>query len=297
MEGVRNVMRWSATTQFGGLVRRSLERISKAFVRAKSDPRLPLNAYVASKVEMHIQSAPAKRKWMDDIGFANRCLPLLIANQWGWFILNDRKIEVIWNGGRGESDLQIIRQVGRESDADFDADRMLAISHFGHGILTWRVPFLFQTPPGYNLYVRGPMNWIKDGASPLDGVIETEWSSATFTMNWKITRKHLPIVFDVDEPICAFFPVPRGCIEQFVPQIMALSQNHDLQRRHVAWKESRAQFLVSATAPDQTGWQKHYFRGTSLLGESFASHQTKVSLREFRDCRTKPPSQVITREL
>lgn len=36
-----------------------------------------------------------------DAGFANRCLPRLIANQWGWFILSVRKIELIWNGELG----------------------------------------------------------------------------------------------------------------------------------------------------------------------------------------------------
>jgi hypothetical protein len=39
-----------------------------------------------------------------------------------------------------------------------------AISHFGSGILTWNVPYLFRTPPGYNLLVRGPANWPKDAA-------------------------------------------------------------------------------------------------------------------------------------
>src|SRR3712207_8402233 len=34
-----------------------------------------------------------------------------------------------------------------------------ARSHFGSGILTWNLPFLFRTPPGYNLHVRGPANW------------------------------------------------------------------------------------------------------------------------------------------
>jgi Family of unknown function (DUF6065) len=43
---------------------------------------------------------------------------------------------------------------------------------------------VFRTPPGCNLYVRGPANSPKDGIAALEGIIETDWSEATFTMNW-----------------------------------------------------------------------------------------------------------------
>ncbi len=146
--------------------------------------------------------AAAKRRWMDetDASFANRCLPLLIANQWGWFILNDRKIELFWNGGPGIPDIHIhYRSKSRREQVD--PEKLSAVSHFGHGILTFRIPYLLQTPPGWNLYVRGPANWCKDGACPLDGVAETDWSPAAFTVNWKITRKDTWIAFEGGEPI------------------------------------------------------------------------------------------------
>lgn len=61
-------------------------------------------------------------------------------------------------------------------------------SVFGSGIMTWGVPYLFRTPPGWNLLARGPANWPKDAVAPLDGLVETDWAVATFTMNWKFTR-------------------------------------------------------------------------------------------------------------
>ena len=68
--------------------------------------------------------------------------------------------------------------------------------NFGHGVLTWHLNYLFRTSPGYNLYARGPANWPKDGIVPLEGIIETDWSVATFTMNWKVTVKNQPIDFE-----------------------------------------------------------------------------------------------------
>ena len=65
-------------------------------------------------------------------------------------------------------------------------------SNFGYGIVTWYLPYLFRTSPGYNLWVRGPVNSPKDGIVPLEGLVETDWAEATFTVNWKITRPLCP---------------------------------------------------------------------------------------------------------
>ena len=56
------------------------------------------------------------------------------------------------------------------SNIEFEAspgESHLAESLFGHGILTWTLPYLFRTPPGYNLLARGPANWPKDGSAHL----------------------------------------------------------------------------------------------------------------------------------
>ena len=50
-----------------------------------------------------------------------------------------------------------------------DTDQFLPSSHFGNGILTWHLPMLFRTPPGYNLSVRGPANYPKDAVCPFRG--------------------------------------------------------------------------------------------------------------------------------
>jgi hypothetical protein len=94
---------------------------------------------------MRLSTAPASRDWMDAIPyrFANRCLPLRIANQTGWFVLNSHPLRVTWNGGNENSDLEI---ESLREEASYPAS-----SHFGSGILTWNIPFLFRTPVGYNL--------------------------------------------------------------------------------------------------------------------------------------------------
>ena len=102
------------------------------------------------------------------------------------------------------------------------------VSHFGSGVITFTVPFLFRTPPGINLWVKGPANWIKDGVQALEGVVETDWLASTFTMNWKMTRVCEWVRFEKGEPFCMLVPVPRGLIETLVPRAEPIVANPEL---------------------------------------------------------------------
>jgi hypothetical protein len=101
---------------------------------------------------------------------------------------------------------------------------VLGASHFGSGILTFHVNALFRTEPGYDLLVTGPFNQPKDAIQPMTGIVETDWSPFTFTMNWKFTRKFSPVSFERDEAFCMIFPLQRGAIEQVEPEIRPLAR-------------------------------------------------------------------------
>jgi hypothetical protein len=161
------------------------------------------------------------------------------------------------------------------------------VSHFGYGILTWHIPYLFRTPPGYNLLVRGPSNWPKDGVTPLEGVVEADWAAATFTMNWKLTRPGALVTFDEGEPICMLLPQARGELEAFQPEIHSIAEEANAQHDYQEWSRSRARFLVDLRRTDSEtvaqSWQRHYFQGTSPSGRRAAEHQTRRPLRHFRE--------------
>jgi hypothetical protein len=239
--------------------------------------RTTLIAYRVSRwPSMRLVRAPVARDWMTSTRerFARRCLPLLIANEAGWLICSGNALRATWDGGDDISNLTVEPLRGPAP--------VPALSHFGHGILTWHIPYLFRTAPGYNLVVRGPTNQPKDGACALDGVVETDWTSATFTMNWKLTRAGMPVTFEVGEPICMIFPQRRGELEGFRPEVRPLDADPDLAQSHRRWGESRATFLVDLDAPDAPPeWQKHYFRGTTPDGDAVPEHQTKLRLHDF----------------
>jgi Family of unknown function (DUF6065) len=250
---------------------------------APADPDGPvLIAYRTSQwPPLRLARASSQRRWMaaDQVHHAIRCLPLLIANQAGWMILNSHALQVTWTGREEVPSLTIDYLQGY---APYPA-----VSHFGHGILTWNIPFLFETPPGYNLLVRGPANWPKDGACPLEGIVETDWSVAPFTMNWKLTRPGVPVTFDKGEPIGMIVPQRRGELEAFRPQIRDLDSEPEVARWYRQWVESRQGFLADLKVPGslaaRTALQKHYLQGMAPDGHYAREHQRKLTLRDFED--------------
>ena len=232
-----------------------------------------------------IVPASPDRFWMDvsTNKWANRCLPLRIANQSGWAILNPREFDAVWGGKPQLDSLQLRTQDG--------ARLRFVKSLFGYGVITWTIPYLFRTPAGYNLLVRGPANESKDGVAPLDGIVETDWLPFPFTMNWRFTRPQRKVRFDRDEPICVIMPVRRGDVEAFDPEIRNLESDPVLLGGYQAWNANRqaAQKVAFAHAQgeDVSGQeiprQGHYLRGEGHHGERAQHHQNKLEIRPFRE--------------
>jgi len=227
------------------------------------------------------QSAPVRRDWMDatDNRFANRCLPLLLANQAGWLIPSTCTACIRWTGGPRPDSLTVW--------TDDETSPVRPVSHFGQGVLTWSIPYLFRTSPGYNLLVRGPANHPKDGVQALDAVVETDWSPATFTMNWIMTRPYHTVTFTKGEPICMVIPQRRGEIENVKPIIGSIADQPDLNHRYSRWSRSRKAF-ISALASGvkevvRQGWQRDYFLGRDADGQEAPEHQMRLRLQEFHE--------------
>jgi hypothetical protein len=211
--------------------------------------------------------------------FAYRCLPLNIANSHGWELLSPCGFEAVWNGGSDAADVTIVVDEGADP-----AD--VPVSLFGQGSITFHVAGLFRTPPGWNLWVGGPPNMGKDGIAPLNGIIETDWSPYTFTMNWRFTRPGQPVRFEENEPFCQIFPVERAVIESVEPRFLPIDDAPDLKRQFERWSHSRDAFQaeVVANPPElpSAKWQKLYYRGVDADGASVIDdHQSKLRLKKF----------------
>lgn len=218
----------------------------------------------------------ARRAWMDRSGehFAYRCLPMVLANQHGWLLRTRCRVCATWDGSPNPQGVKVQSECVAESRG--------VSGHFGFGILTWTVPFLFRTPPGIDLLLRGPSNWPIDGAAPLEGLIETAWSPATATMNWQITRSDYPVVFAAGDPVAMIVPIQRTLIESCRPVI-----THDVQLRqgYQDWAADRSSFLAKLAAGTAiTSWQQDYQRGSIGHFSSLSVKQrAKLVVRQFEE--------------
>lgn len=251
---------------------------------------MDLICYMRPHWNLAIRPAEATREWMDrtKLSFAYRCLPLNIANTHGWEILCPVSFDAVWNGGSDLGDVIL------DLPPDFPSGEAPA-SAFGEGVLTFHVNGLFHTPPGWNLWVGGSPNSPKDGIYPLTGVIETDWSPYTFTMNWRFTRRNHRVHFNAGEPICFIFPVQRAALEGIRPRFLPLDSEEQLSAHQAAWDQSRREFLErmrrehKQVAPTDQ-WQKRYYRGTDMTDQAVVpDHRAKLRLAPFAPIQPDAP--------
>jgi hypothetical protein len=215
--------------------------------------------------------------------FANRCLPMRIADEAGWFLLNDRPLRAKWGGGRGPESLSI----ECSGSAPY-----AAVSHFGEGILTFLIPFLFRTSTGTAVLFRGPANMPKDSIAPLEAIVETDWAIAPASMNWKFTRSQAWVDFAANEPICMVVPQRLDILENAKPRIMDVKTNVDLSQKFKFWCDNCRSFNERLQKRDaeavRLGWQRYYFKGTAphaaseVLVDS-SCHRISLRLSEFAE--------------
>lgn len=244
---------------------------------AAEEPAVELIAYrLVDDPDVELLTAPPVRGWMQACPdrFANRCLPMLMANQSGWLLLCPYRVELTWDGGPGREALAVTYPNG-------DPRYAIAASHFGRGVVSWSLPYLFRTSPGWNLWVRGPTNCPKDGVYALDGIVETDWVAATFLLNWQLTRPGLTVTVLPGEPIGMIVPNRRGELERVQPRLRDLADDPDLDRQLTTWADSRDEFNARGPQRGPDACQRHYFRGIDTDGNDHPEHQRTLRLRDF----------------
>ena len=234
-----------------------------------------------------VRPARAKRQWMDDFSdrHAYRCLPLSIANSYGWEVLCPIPLEIRWNGGMAVEDIEVIGLKELPGGAPVEH---FCRSNFSRGIVTFHLDYVIETEPDWEILATGPFNDPKPTATPLAGIIESDWLPYPFTMNWQLTQPGITR-FDEREPFCFFLPVPKGVLPDTELHIHRLTDDPELEARHNQFRHARDDFMGRVRAGDQEAikeaWQRHYFVGRHPDGVLAPEHLNKLRLKEPVDVR------------
>lgn len=233
-----------------------------------------LEAFALAENPQQLVPAPAERDWMESgVGrHAYKCLPLAIANTYGWQLLLNVDVSAAWNGSLGMMDVLVSC-----------SDNHQATSNFANGIVTFSVDYVFRTPPGYHLLVTGPTNSFKDGVFPMTGVVETDWLPYSFTMNYRFTRSG-EVHWKAGEPYAQIFVIKAGIQESVQPVIRRLTDDPKLASDLAEWRDRRFRMRKGLADGDpvalKTGWDRDYFVGRYANGQpTEAEHTTKMRLK------------------
>lgn len=227
-----------------------------------------LRVFRLPPVGLDFDVAPTRREWMDRLPsrFANRCLPLLMANASGWVLTQVGDVTATWDGSAPPASVHV-------DAVDCPAP---PTGHFGRGLLTWQVPYLFRTPPGWNLLLRGPANRPKDGAAPLEGLIEADWATQTTTFTWQMTRPGT-VTFTDGDLIAMVVPHHRDDLETWTPVVEEIPA--DLSAQVAAFRTSRDAYN-SRENGSVKDWEGQYFDGTAPGGATAGGgHRRRRRLR------------------
>ncbi len=259
---------------------------------SKIIPANTIRAHVVDGVHIniseHIRPSPVKRDWMDAVpsGYIYRCIPMLAANTMGWELLNPADTAIIWDGGERIENLKIACQ---------ERGLFTANSHFGSGIATWYVPFLFKTSPDLGLYVCGPTNHEKKNARALEAFVRTDWLPFPFTVNWQVNHANTETYFKKGEPIAQIIPFPLRLIDETRLEITTLSSDPGFKAEVEAFGNARAANVAAQRAniaksknndstPSQEGvYNAQYVKSKSNKGHT--PHQTIFKPKKPIDIR------------
>jgi hypothetical protein len=249
---------------------------------------MKLTCYQVDVRDCPIVPGRTEREWMDnfDARHPYRCLPLVMANTTGWEILSPCSFTATWNGGLSARDIRI------DPDDDFEHLDRFATSHFAEGVLTFHTSYLFKTEPGWDMWVGGSPNHVKDGIQALTGVVETDWLPFPFTMNWRFTRPGM-VSFKKGEPFCFIMPIPHAALDDVQPVVKSINDDLALRAEYVAWRDSRGKFLTDLSNNDPSAlrqkWQRHYYKGQSPSGET--GSETHIHRRRLKAPRPAKPGE------
>lgn len=215
---------------------------------------------------MQIEQSTVNREWMSQTrqGYAYRCLPMTYANRHGWCICLTEDVKVVWDGRVNAEGTTIIS--GREQNGI-----RFANNGTGNGIITFHFNAIPRTSKNWNIWIMGAPNLVIPGASPLSGIIESDWMFTSPTANWKITEINKVVTFKKGDPVIFFVPIHKTELEEFNIEHHQIDYNSEMYKYfvdHAEWrqdndkngKESFGKMYLRGVRPDKSkpDWEHNH---------------------------------------
>ena len=211
------------------------------------------------------------------------CLPLTIANQYG-FVVKANMDFTLFHPGK---EAPVLIDLNGKQLSETDAYLQNYFTNFKSGILSIENAFHLRTPPGINLMTIQPSNYFIPGLHVMSGVVETDNLRRSFTFNLKVTTPGVKIHVKKGDWLSAFIPVPRYFVDGF--ELLNGDAFFDegtmnLERASIAkarYERNIGDFKDNSEKgienPILLGAGRKYFKGIHPNDELFKDHQKRIS--------------------
>jgi hypothetical protein len=212
-----------------------------------------------------------KREWFEPNFY--RCLPLTVANQYGFVLKSQYDISVTWDGG---ADPSAIGFSFTEPIEEINKKYPRIDSHFGSGVFTVNPPFTLKTPPGINLMTINTPNSILPNITVMTGVIESDNLRRNFTFNFKVQVPNMTTFIPKGYPLATVIPVPRYFIENFKLENAENIFSEELITEEVQARTDAVLRREEVRMTTKNGIDRDYFTGVDVYQNKFPDHQGPV---------------------
>jgi len=206
---------------------------------------LDIDIYKLSDRVLPIVSSKKQRQWMNDNVHSYRCVPLAIANTFGWDILLPEDLDVEWDGG---SELTSIKIYG---------NNQIYQSHFGSGTFTIQVAYTWKTSDDHQIMLMPHPNPDQYDIMSLTAIVETDRLMYPWFVTCKVTRVGR-YKLKAGTPIARVIPIKIGDI---VDCNIKMSEEPEEYKNYRAWQTEERNNSTKT-------WEKFYHkiaRYTSII--------------------------------
>ena len=210
---------------------------------------------------------PKKRSWFTSHFY--KCLPLSIANQYGFVLTLPFDIELTWDGKEHSEGITI--------KTEDNQSWFKVMSLFGSGIVTIATPFFLRTPPGVNLMTINPPNYILPNITVMSGVVETDNIRGPFTFNIKLQIPGITTTLRKGMPISGIIPIPRYFADGFTlknaADIFTQEEIDEENKANDDHSEVRDAANIEVKLKNKYTSDRLYMRGMDIYKNKFPDHQ------------------------
>ena len=214
-----------------------------------------------------LKKPPKKRSWFTPHFY--RCLPLSIANQYGFVLTLPFDVELTWDGKEHIEGVTV--------KTDQDTFPFYVVSLFGSGIVTIITPFFLRTPPGVNLMTINPPNYVLPNITVMNGVVETDNLRGNFTFNIKMQIPGITTTLRKGMPISGIIPIPRYFADGFTLEdasnIFTQEEIDEENKTNQDHTHLRHETNREAKKKNKYNPDRQYMRGIDFYGNKFPDHQ------------------------